>query len=328
MTQQKLADLAGISQGTVSKAEKGLSVLSDVQIARVSMVTGFPVSYFSDDQIRLAQGRFRKASKVPASKQNEVKAKAAAIADVLRVADSVYNLLNVTISPLNATVDDGEIQSIGTEARRALGVPPSGPVPNVTRALERGGVAVTALPGYVDAGSRRLDGFSVWPGMGVEGQRPLVVASVMNRGDVWRSTIAHELGHLVLHTRFPSVDTEEAEDQAWAFANGFLFPLEDARALFDGVRPTLSALLKVKSTYGVSVSFLVKCLEAYGILDGPRSRSLWRQISARGWRSEEPGEVVMEKPKLLPTVIKRMLSDGVPVGLPEIMSRQLIAFAS
>lgn len=328
LTQTKLAALTGISQGTISKAETGALVLTPAQLSAISSATGFPESYFTDEPIQVARGQFRKASKVTSSKQNEVRAKSAAIADVLRVADRTYNLLNVTIASRNIAMGNDEARNVGTEIRSVLGIPQSGPVPNVTRALERGGIAVTALPGYVDAGSKRFDGFSFWPGMGVEGLRPLVVASVMDRGDVWRSTVAHELGHLILHTRFPSVDTEVAEEQAWAFANGFLFPLEDARTLFDGVKPTLSSLLKVKSVYGVSVAFLVKCLRSYEIIDDARSTSLWRQMSARGWRGAEPGEVVMERPKLLPTILKRMISDGVQVGLPAIMSRQLIALAT
>lgn len=327
LSQSVLASLAGISQGTVSKAEKGMAALSPAQIQAVSSAIGFPASFFSDEPFDLlANGLFRKASRASAALQKEVEAKVSLIAEAARVADERYRLLNVTVRPSFETADEGAAMALGVAARPLLGVPPEGPVPNVTRSLERGGVVVAQLPGYAGSdGSKRLDGYSAWPHMGEDGRRPVVVTSAFERGDVLRATVAHELGHLVLHTRFPGIEKEAAERQAWAFANGFLLPPEEAEAAFGGDPVTPMTLLRAKSVYGVSAGFIVMCLKRYGIVSEERASSLQKQISSRGWRSNEPVDVDLEKPSLLPRLLGRMIDDGIEVGMPPILIRQLMA---
>lgn len=48
--------------------------------------------------------------------------------------------------------------------------------------------------------------------------------------DRLRATLAHELGHLVLHMNDNSISKERnIEDEAWLFAGEFLLPVEGLR---------------------------------------------------------------------------------------------------
>ncbi|MCH6229617.1 ImmA/IrrE family metallo-endopeptidase [Microbacterium sp. CFH 31415] len=110
-----------------------------------------------------------------------------------------------------------------------------------------------------------------------------------------RFTLAHELGHLVLHSFRQSADPET---EAHLFAGAFLVP--DSRAA-ELIPPdsTLQQLARVKAGWGVSIAALVKRGEAAGTIDKDRVSTLYRQISSRGWRKEEPVHVGAETPRLL-----------------------------
>ncbi|MCC2592533.1 XRE family transcriptional regulator [Tessaracoccus sp. OS52] len=191
--------------------------------------------------------------------------------------------------------DDDAIEEFAGEVRTAAGVPEGGVVRNVIRASER--VGVTVLPMESELGrhlglSQRIDG------------RPIIRVAGPGRagvpGDRQRFTVAHELGHLALHSELPPPRTPEEgkrlEKQAHRFAAAFLTPaaplLDDWQA--SGSRVTLGALQKLKTTWGVAIKMLVTRFRHLNVIDDDHARSLYRQISARGWNRNEPVEVSTE----------------------------------
>jgi Zn-dependent peptidase ImmA (M78 family) len=58
---------------------------------------------------------------------------------------------------------------------------------------------------------------------------------------------------------------------------------------------TLTNLTRIKATWGVSIKSLVGRFASIGIIDREQARSLYKQISARGWNTGEPVEVAIEK---------------------------------
>jgi Zn-dependent peptidase ImmA (M78 family) len=106
--------------------------------------------------------------------------------------------------------------------------------------------------------------------------------------------VAHELGHLALHASTGSPQTAEQasqiERQANRFAGAFLTPadpfLEDLREA--GGRVTLRTLSTLKEHWGVAIKALVMRCRTLGVIDDDHARSLYKQISARGWNKAEP----------------------------------------
>jgi hypothetical protein len=145
--------------------------------------------------------------------------------------------------------------------------------------------------GFDDAALAGHDGVSFSAGRG----QAALIGYIAASGDRSRFTLAHELGHLVLHSFRASSDPER---EAHTFAGAFLLPSEPARTL---IMPdvTLGDLARVKASWGISIAALVKRGEATGALSKDRSTTLWRQISSRGWRKQEPVEVRPETPRLL-----------------------------
>lgn len=113
-------------------------------------------------------------------------------------------------------------------------------------------------------------------------------------GDRQRFTVAHEIGHLVLHAGLgaplSASDASHRESEAHRFASAFLAPgdavLHDLNSL--GGRVTLTTLTRLKEKWGLSIKAFVVRFRQLGVIDEDQARSLYKQISARKWNKVEP----------------------------------------
>lgn len=189
--------------------------------------------------------------------------------------------------------DDNEIDDFATEVREAADVPPVRAVPNVTRAAERLGCLV--LPMDNELGKHLGMSLFVNGTPVIRVSRPTGSGGVP--GDRQRFTLAHELAHVTLHSSCPPPETAEQakaiEKQANRFAGAFLLPGDSFLSDLDevGGRVTLSTLSKLKERWGVAIKAMVFRLQQLHRIDMDHSRSLYKQISARGWNKNEPMEV-------------------------------------
>lgn len=184
---------------------------------------------------------------------------------------------------------DLDIDEFAMDVRHAADVNGDTAVPNVTRAAERLGCVV--LPMENELGkhlgmSTRVD------------EMPIIRVSRATAkvpGDRQRFTVAHELGHILLHASCPPPESSEQakiiEKQAHRFAAAFLLPGDpflDDLAGVSGGRVTLSTLAALKERWGVAIKAMVVRLQQLGRIDADQARSLYKQISARGWNTGEP----------------------------------------
>lgn len=192
---------------------------------------------------------------------------------------------------------EDDIEEFALEVREEAGVDPDKGVPNVTRAVERLGCVVLPLDSELGKHlgmSMHVDGVPV-----LRASRPVPGGGVP--GDRQRFTLAHELGHVTMHATLPPPDTAEQakaiEKQAHRFAGAFLLPgdpfLSDLEAV--GGRVTLTTLANLKGRWGVAIKAMVVRLQNLGRIEGDQARSLYKQISARGWNKNEPVTVGNER---------------------------------
>jgi len=176
---------------------------------------------------------------------------------------------------------------------------PRGPIKNLTRIMEQAGIIV-ADSDFHGAG---VSGVT----FAVPGRPAIVLINRDHPADRLRFTLAHELGHLVMH-HFP---TPEMEDEANRFASAFLLPPEDMKEAFSGRRITLELLASMKKEWKVSMQSLLMSAQAQKAISDNQARYLWQQISARGWRTREPASLDFphDPPTVLPTIIKAHLND-------------------
>ena len=120
--------------------------------------------------------------------------------------------------------------------------------------------------------------------------------------------LAHELGHILLHSEWTEEEYEKyhtiAEKQAHRFAASFMMPA----ASFDvpSERISISDALMLKDRWGMSVAAICHRMYELKKIDEQRYKSLYIDMSRRGWRKEEPGdkEHAPEHPYYIATAFK------------------------
>jgi Zn-dependent peptidase ImmA (M78 family) len=104
-----------------------------------------------------------------------------------------------------------------------------------------------------------------------------------------RFTLAHEIGHLVMH-RFPNPDMErEASD----FASALLMPATEIRQALSG-RLDLRRLAALKPEWRVSMQALLFRAQSLRLIEKAQASWLWRQFSTTRMRLREPPELDFE----------------------------------
>lgn len=207
----------------------------------------------------------------------------------------IVDLMPIFDGDLN---DEVAIDEIATDVRTAAGLQASEVIPNVIRAAERLGCVVLPMDG--ELGRHWGLSFRVNDVPVVRVTRPSHDPEHDIPGDRQRFTVAHELGHLVLHAGTGQPTSPEAaarmENEANRFAAAFLVPgdsaLEDLYAA--GGRVTLSTLATLKNKWGYSIKAFVMRFRQLGVIDDAQARSLYKQISARKWNKDEPYRVGTE----------------------------------
>lgn len=285
LTQLALVEkIPELTQPRLSRIEKGKAELDPHIAALIAANLGVSPEFFdrpSSPGLVAHSPQFRARS----SLTERVRNAALSWADVI---DEEYRRLLTSAQPIPVTMamlHGVPAREAAQEVRRWLGFDASSPLPYVVLAIERLGVSVLGLP----SSESNLDGFCAW-----HGDIPVVALLDGVPGDRLRFTLAHELGHLVLHR--PGQAGKEIETEADAFAAELLTPLESMRSELP-TRVTLSALTMVKTQWGVSLRSLIRRAREVGFVDQDRATSLYKQMSSRGWNQHEPGHVPVEKPR-------------------------------
>ncbi len=118
--------------------------------------------------------------------------------------------------------------------------------------------------------------------------------------DRLRFSLAHELGHMVMHT----LPSPNIEDEADRFAAEFLMPERDIRSDLHDL--TLPRLVLLKRYWRVSMAAILKRAEDIGTITANQARYLWQQMGRAGYRTREPVELDVdgEQPALLQELVR------------------------
>jgi Zn-dependent peptidase ImmA (M78 family)/transcriptional regulator with XRE-family HTH domain len=285
LTQAALAaQIPGLPQWRLSRIETGLADAENEVVAMLAAISGVTTDFLGrppSPTLVAHTPHLRARSRLTQG------AKAVAI-QWARLVDEAYEHMASRVSriPVRLSRLHGATpEEAAAQARRMLGFQPHEPLPYLVLAVERIGVRVLGLPPQVDD----LDAFCAW-----HGDEPLIALVGGAPGDRQRFSVAHELGHLLLHA--PDRVGKNVEVEADRFAAELLTPRVAISAALPR-NPTLNSLAMLKTTWGSSVKSLIRRARELGVIDQERSISLYKQISARGWNRQEPGYVPVEKPR-------------------------------
>ena len=122
-----------------------------------------------------------------------------------------------------------------------------------------------------------------------------------------RLTLAHELGHLCLHSSTATADMEQEEN---AFAAEFLMPEHVVRS--EPRNLSLGKLIDLKREWGVSMQAIFERAHRLGLGKSHDRVDFYRLLNSRGWKVHEPvsDELPIEHPELTQQIGARMRERG------------------
>lgn len=166
-----------------------------------------------------------------------------------------------------------------------------GPVPHLTQLVEEAGCVIVdySFP------SRKLDGLCIRAAE----KPPIIFLNKDLPKSRRRLSLAHELGHLVMHTN----PHKDVEDEAWEFAAEFLMPSVEIETQLSNLN--LDKLGQLKKQWGVSMQAILYRARKLEWVTDSYYRFLWTQIGKYGYRTNEPFEDVI--PDENPTELEKRL---------------------
>jgi Zn-dependent peptidase ImmA (M78 family)/transcriptional regulator with XRE-family HTH domain len=306
-TQKQLAEDLGISQGELSKIEGGLRGLSEALTDRLSKALHYPPEFFTQDEPIYGAGVgvlfHRKKQDVSAKTLAQVHAKINLhrihVARLLRAADPPQcKIPQVSGDVAHSEFSDKAIADVARRVR-ASWMLPHGPIENLCGAIEdAGGVVIPC-----DFETRQVDAISQW----IPNLPPLFFVNRTIPQDRLRWSLAHELGHLVLHQRTheaidPTLD-HDVEHQANTFASEFLMPERDIKPDLAGL--TLARLAILKPYWRVAMQALLLRARDLGQITSRHLKTLYTEMSRAGYRTREPAELDITGES--PTILRELL---------------------
>jgi Zn-dependent peptidase ImmA (M78 family)/transcriptional regulator with XRE-family HTH domain len=303
LTQKAAAVQLGVLQNVLSRFENDVAQPDTALLMKASQVYRVPRDFF--DSRDPVYGP-------PVSVHTMTRGKADVTA---RELDVITAELNIRVAHLSRFLDGvdftptaqvprldieqyGSPERIAATVRAHWGIP-SGPIGNLMQWVERAGVVV----GLSKFGGASVSGVT----FRVPGKPPIILLNALHPADRMRFTLAHELGHLVMHA-FPTATMEE---EANDFASALLMPAAEIRAAFRGRKITLQLLASLKPEWKIAMQALLMRASQLKLLSDNQARYLWQQISAKGWRLREPADVdfAPETPRVLVSIVASHLTD-------------------
>lgn len=297
MSRAELAEAIGVSVALISRIEGGLRAVSSDILPRLVNVLEYPPEFFDRPDPVYGFG----TSELFHRRRQDVTAR------TLSKIHALINIRRIELQSLLEDIDMGDDLQFRTmhpeeypggpaEVARTVRAHwrlPSGPVQNLTASIEQAGGIVIPF----DFGTKSIDAISQWP----PDMPPLFFVNVDSPGDRLRLTLAHEVGHILMHVDNPN---PQMESHANEFAAEFLMPEREIRAQLQN--PTVSKLATLKALWKVSMGALLKRAGDLGTITNRHYRTMWMRFSALGYRTHEPEETAIprEEPRLYDDIIR------------------------
>lgn len=291
-TQVELANKAGFTQALVSKLENGLGQPSEEVIGKLVEILGFPSSFYSqpDRQEGFPHFHYRKRARLGAKPLAHINA----VINIRRM--HVSKLARSYEVDIHKPIPQIDLDHAGVtpeklaERLREYWMLPRGPIDDLTQLIEdAGGIVIRCR-----FGTDLLDGISFRSA----GLPPIFCMNREVPGDRYRFSLAHELGHMVMHS-IPD-DDAKMEEQAHRFAAAFLMPATDVRAHL--ASPKLSTLGRVKAYWRVSIKSLIRRSHQLKLITDHQYKNLMVSYS-KSFKEGEPYPIEVEEPRRLQAMI-------------------------
>ncbi len=304
ISKKELAQKANVTSMAITHYEKGDRRPSMETLQALASALDVRISDFlavRNENIVFAHGEFRKNYSLSATQQEFVRE---SVEEYFSRFMTVVEILGGDVLPdapsCHAIPLEQDAEKNATALRIHLGFAEDGPIEDLIGKLENKGILVYEC----NTGNNDFSGMN-----GFVNGRPYIVLNCKMNTERNRSTIVHELAHLMFI--WPDdMDEKDVEKMATAIGGAFLFPKSDAiREL--GVRRSAITrdMVLVAVEYGISMMLLVKRAEISGIITASVAKDFYIKASKAGWRTSEPSRIEKEKPVLFEQLVYRAVNE-------------------
>ena len=291
LTQTELSKaVTGLSQSNLSKFEKGLGGLSDELLGKIFDTLNFPKEFFAKKiNIDLEIANYRKKSSISKTLLQDFETSCKFIGYLIdEMADSVDY---PDFSLVTLDLEEGYTPE---EARKNFRIAPDEPIHDIFKVIENKGIIIYELNT-----DEKFDGISFFTPKGFA----VIVINKRFTNDRKRFTLAHELGHLVMHCSadFPIPIGRNKEQEANDFASEFLMPKSAIIKSLGNLK--VSALSALKNYWLVSKAAIVRRAYSLGAIDKDRYQFLNIELSRSGEKKKEKDTVSIDYPQVFSTSV-------------------------
>lgn len=309
LSMKALGSQIGLSANAIKKYEHGDAMPSSSNLLKLAKALDVRTEYFfRPTKVQLEGVEYRKRASTPKKTLDRING------DVIDQAERWHELLELypdSVKPIpEFSLPDGlstkidtleQVEDLAIQMREQwdLGL---NPIHDMIDTMEAKGIMIITTD--VETG-KKFDGLA-----GNIGPTPVVVISTSQSGDRQRFTLAHELGHLVVHGRLSGdIDEEKACN---LFAGAFLLPKQALIEHLGESRRYIEPreLFMLKHEYGISMLATLYRAGQCSIISESAQRGLFMSFSKKGWRAQEPGQPYeQETTFLLKQLVYRALGE-------------------
>lgn len=300
LTQGCLAERLSVTQGKVSKMESGLLGVSEDMLDKLSNVLSYPQEFFYfNDEIyghgisMIGELYYRKRKNIPDKVIDKISARInIRRLHLVRLLRSI-EIKDDLFETFHFDEYNGDVVRVA-QAVRATWLLPRGPIKNLIKAIEDAGGIVIEFDFETD----KIDATSQW----LPDLPPLFFINKNSPADRLRFSLAHELGHVVMH-KICKPDLDLMEREANNFASEFLMPKSDIAQSLNNI--DLPQIANLKPYWKVSMAALLHRAFDLKKITSRQYQYFWMQMGKAGYRTKEPPEydIPKERPALLKEII-------------------------
>ena len=294
LTQKALsAAVSGLSQSNLSKYEKGIESLSDETVERIMLYLNFPIDFLNLNISNDVENKhYRKRASINAASRKQIDRTISLIA-------YCFDWMSDNVELSDYTLGDYDLEQgispneVARQIRRQCKLGTT-PIKDLCTILEKNGVFIY----FWDCPYEDFDGVSLITDNGFH----LIIVNKNCSNDRIRWTIAHELGHSLMHENIALFVNEQRdkEKEANEFAAEFLLPESETRRAFVNIK--MSQLASYKSYWLTSMGAIVQRAKQLGGITDEKYKLLRIEFSRNRWNKKEPIPVYLDKP----TVFNKM----------------------
>jgi|LAHS01.1.fsa_nt_gb Zn-dependent peptidase ImmA (M78 family)/transcriptional regulator with XRE-family HTH domain len=284
--------IEGLSQSNLSKYEKGIGNLSDEVLLRIFSFLGFPEAFFERTiSNNVENAHYRKKAGVLKKDRDQIEKSNKLIGYIIDQMSDSIEFPDFDLKVLD--LEDGYTPASAADfTRRFMGIR-QGAVKDVCTILESHGIIIVEYPYDVEG----FDGVSFLTDKGF----PVMVINRNFSNDRKRLTIAHELGHIIMHIS-PTIaipdyrnNEKEKEKEANQFAAEFLMPAVEIQNSLRGLK--LSSLISLKGFWLTSMASIIRRAWDLKCIDQKWYTYLNIELSRKGYKKHEPLNVYLDSPR-------------------------------